>query len=706
MTITNTELAAQLQDVATSWQSFNLQQLNWLTTTADTVTLTDHVTLQEITVKSLYKIEADYDAVFNDATGDLAQISQMLTDTQALQASMTTMHDAVVAYDVTFTGYLAQTAQNVTDCDDSAAAAAASALAAANSALAAGGHADDAEAARDLALGYRNEAETFKTQAQTAKTDAESEAAAALTSRNEAMTFRNESETAKTGAENARDKAQQWATEAEDVEVAAGEYSAKHHAIKAASSALAAGDHADDAESEAAAALTSRNEAGTFASNAADWAVTPEDVFVPGSGGSYSALHHAAKASVSATNASTSEANALTYKDTAEAYAIQPEDSFVPGSGGEYSAKHHAAKAEDSENKANQWANEAEDVAVEPGLYSALHHSLKALSFQSGAASARDKAEAWANEAEDVEVEPGLYSAKHWAAKAEDFWGGSINVLSDVNTTGVSDGDTLIYSSAKGVWEPGAGGAGEPNNISDTDATDLTDGGASSLHYHLADRNRSNHTGTQLANTISNFDTAVSNNPDVLSNTNKVSADGSVATHSDVSLSSPTSGQLLTYNGSSWTNQTPNTKESLYVSLGASGGLSGLTTESTAVFNSEDWNSNGSVFSLSSNAVTISKSKPFLLSATMSFSMTDTNASTVRIFIQKSTNGGASWSLIPNTLGHVSIPGSYRHGTVSTQVIINVTSGDMFRIRAFRLNGSSTTLFQVNNSSQLTITEL
>lgn len=39
--------------------------------------------------------------------------------------------------------------------------------------------------------------------------------------------------------------------------------------------------------------------------------------------------------------------------------------------------------------------------------------------------------------------------------------------------------------------------------------TDLTDGGDSTLHYHAADRARANHTGTQLASTISDFQEAV-----------------------------------------------------------------------------------------------------------------------------------------------------------------------------------------------------
>lgn len=61
----------------------------------------------------------------------------------------------------------------------------------------------------------------------------------------------------------------------------------------------------------------------------------------------------------------------------------------------------------------------------------------------------------------------------------------------------------------------------EVNNISDVNATDLTDGEDTSLHYHSVDRSRANHTGTQTASTISDFDTAVSANTDVATNTAK-----------------------------------------------------------------------------------------------------------------------------------------------------------------------------------------
>ncbi len=82
---------------------------------------------------------------------------------------------------------------------------------------------------------------------------------------------------------------------------------------------------------------------------------------------------------------------------------------------------------------------------------------------------------------------------------------------------GGSDIDDLSASQVRTIInvEDGA----EVNNISDANATDLTDAGDTALHFHSSDRNRANHTGTQTASTISDFDTEVSNNTDVAANT-------------------------------------------------------------------------------------------------------------------------------------------------------------------------------------------
>jgi len=57
-------------------------------------------------------------------------------------------------------------------------------------------------------------------------------------------------------------------------------------------------------------------------------------------------------------------------------------------------------------------------------------------------------------------------------------------------------------------------------------------------------KNRANHTGTQLSSTISDFQSAVSLNANVVANTAKVSASGSVTTHNDVT--SAGSGAIIT----------------------------------------------------------------------------------------------------------------------------------------------------------------
>ena len=83
----------------------------------------------------------------------------------------------------------------------------------------------------------------------------------------------------------------------------------------------------------------------------------------------------------------------------------------------------------------------------------------------------------------------------------------------------VLDATTASFTIADESKLDGIEALAEVNNISDVNATDLTDGGDSTLHFHATDRVRANHTGTQPASTISDFDTEVSNNTDVAANT-------------------------------------------------------------------------------------------------------------------------------------------------------------------------------------------
>jgi hypothetical protein len=119
-------------------------------------------------------------------------------------------------------------------------------------------------------------------------------------------------------------------------------------------------------------------------------------------------------------------------------------------------AKSYMEDAQAAEIKAEQWAENPEDIEVVAGQYSALHHKEKAIDAQIAAEAAQsaaatseanaavsesnaatsatnaatsetnalaseNKAHKWAEEDEDVEVETGEYSAYHWAQKAASF---------------------------------------------------------------------------------------------------------------------------------------------------------------------------------------------------------------------------------------------------------------------------------------------
>lgn len=111
-------------------------------------------------------------------------------------------------------------------------------------------------------------------------------------------------------------------------------------------------------------------------------------------------------------------------------------------------------------------------------------------------------------------------------------------------------GSTVTHNYLSGLQ---GGTANEYYHLTNSQHTDLTDSGDSSLHYHSTDRARGNHTGTQTASTISDFDIEVSNNTDVAANTsarhthsNKAYLDvinQDLATDDDVDFNSVTSVQ-------------------------------------------------------------------------------------------------------------------------------------------------------------------
>ena len=264
-------------------------------------------------------------------------------------------------------------------------------------------------------------------------------------------------------AEEAVEKAEEWANNPEDTEVEAGKYSALHHKEKALNAQAASEIAQGLAEDAQLAAETAKSDTEIIKNKAQEWATNDEDLEVEP--GLYSSLHWAAKSEASKLESQTAQglsetAQGLseTARDKAQEWATKEEDSEVEV--GQYSSLHWATKSEASKvaaevaqglseaakDKAQEWAEKPEDSEVETGQYSALHHKEKAIDAQLAAETAqglaeiaqglaetaqglsetakglsetaRDKSQQWAENVEDVEVEAGAYSAKHHAIKA------------------------------------------------------------------------------------------------------------------------------------------------------------------------------------------------------------------------------------------------------------------------------------------------
>lgn len=188
-------------------------------------------------------------------------------------------------------------------------------------------------------------------------------------------------------SETARNLAQQWATEDEDVAVSGGLYSAFHHALKAAASASAA-------SGSAGMAASAQSDAEAARDLAAGWAEKADGVDVDGAG-TRSAKHHAGVASSAASTATIKASEASGFADAAELAKNAAQDaasnaaSDVAGllSGYVSSASGHADDAKDASELAQEWAAKEEDAEVAGGLYSALHYAAKAAASALAAAS-------------------------------------------------------------------------------------------------------------------------------------------------------------------------------------------------------------------------------------------------------------------------------------------------------------------------------
>jgi len=340
----------------------------------------------------------------------------------------------------------------------------------------------------EAAVDAANEAETYKDQAATSasnaatsETNAANSASAAATSESNAATSEtnasNSASAAATSESNAANSASAASTSETNASnsasaAATSETNAANSASAAATSASNAATSESNAANSATAASTSETNAAnseTNASNSASAAATSE---TNASNSATASANSASAASTSETNASNSASNAATSESNAETYKNQAATSESNAE----TYKNQAATSEsNAANSASAAANSATNASNSES--NAATSATTAVNAKDTAVTYRDEAYDWAEEAEDTQVTDSAghtgYSAYHWAKKAE-------------QSAGQGDMQSTTY---------------DPNNIE----ADVF--------------NRANHTGTQTASTISDFDTEVSNNTDVAANT-------------------------------------------------------------------------------------------------------------------------------------------------------------------------------------------
>lgn len=220
--LSNAELASKLTEVADGWQSFVVQQLDWLVSQSDEVEVIHPITQETLSIKTLWKIVQDYEGLLGDSPAlviqlqewidylepIVQQIDQWQSEFAGYQALLEGLRDQTEGYRdqgqafrdqaEVFRGD-AQVAANESQQAESNAAAHASA---ANSdRLGAMTAASSAQSFRDSAQNFRNQAEGFRD-------DAALSAADAGTAKDDATAAKNQAETASDGAVSAKDAAE------------------------------------------------------------------------------------------------------------------------------------------------------------------------------------------------------------------------------------------------------------------------------------------------------------------------------------------------------------------------------------------------------------------------------------------------------------------------------------------------------------------
>jgi len=342
------------------------------------------------------------------------------------------------------------------------------------------------------------------------------------------------------------------------------------------------GDATTDATNEATVATTKAAEAASSASSAASSAST--------------ASTKATEAAASASSASTSASNAATSATAASAAQTAAESA-------ETGASNAQTAAETAQNLAEEWAS------YTTGQVNSTDYSSKAWSIGGTGVTntaSRGAAKEWATKAEDSTVDGSEYSAKHYSAKASGFASNASTSASAAATSAsnAATSESNAASSASAASTSASNAATSATNAAasydsfddrylgakasaptvDNDGDALLTGAlywnTSDSSLYLWDGSVWNPAAFTATGAVTSFNTrtgavvlsssdvttALGYTPSTVANLNDIT---------DVTITSPSTNQVLKYNGSVWVNDSDTDTGIQYTDLSVSTATAG-----------------------------------------------------------------------------------------------------------------------------------
>lgn len=137
----------------------------------------------------------------------------------------------------------------------------------------------------------------------------------------------------------------------------------------------------------------------------------------------------------------------------------------------------------------------------------------------------------------------------------------------------------------------------------------------------------------------------------------------------------------------------------------STGGVTGLAATATTLnLSSTHVNSDGAIFALASNEVTVNKAADFKVTMDNYINSGGTSRSEYSLWLEEDTGGG--YSEVPGSRHAVYARGYDSGQSASLVLIITVASGNKYRMRIQRTDGGATTGYQDDNGTRLTFEEM